>query len=167
MAWSSLWLPHCHFDHMPRSQFPAQPWAAKHCLGYIIKVPVSRPATWIDLILILWVVVPWMDPLDVLSILPQRLSLSHISVALMASCGCILEQMDWLPCWEPMMDIAISLQLCPLCSGPVGLHPIVTALPALGSPWLPAGATSGSSLLMLPTSSGNWIFRCLSLKQQN
>lgn len=45
-------------------------------------------------------------------------------------------------------DDECGYQLRPLCSDPVGLHPIVRALPALGSPRLPAGVTSGSSLLL-------------------
>lgn len=90
----------------------------------------------------------WMDPLAVLCILPQSPSLSCVLLPLMGPCGCILERRDCLSCWELMMNVAISLQLRPLCSDSVGLHPIVRALPALGSPRLPAGVTSGSSLLL-------------------
>lgn len=77
MAWSSLtWLLYWYSDQRPRTQIPAQPWVFRHCLGYVIGVRVSSPASWIDLVPLLWVVALWVHSLDILCSLPQALSLS-------------------------------------------------------------------------------------------
>lgn len=127
MAWNSLsWLLHCCSAHRPRSQIPAQPWAFRHYLGYVIGVPFSSPASWMDLILMLWGAYLIDGSLgrtrDCTAACLRPCLCPCILLTLMGSPGCILDLSYCLLCWELLMDLASSPQLCPMCSDPVRLQ---------------------------------------------